>query len=846
MKKGNFSAILVVVMLTALFLLRASELREKEQSSETSEEAALRDLPKTEDAELFNALLEENLICRISENGRLGIEYPDFVLAKKARRALRSESGSESDEALERQEDLIRALYYSKPGEAILQEVRFWNDSRDLAAVRDNRPHSGPGRSSLWSAFEPGGQDWSFPHTGNIVPEAFGYVNDRLLRPGFCNWLAAYSESEPVRFVSEIDLEKPFDLIVQVIGKNPRFSPPVKQENVAACRPESQREEKPVGNAPPPGTDSGPDAWTVLVHLKEGRHRLEITVSPASLDAPVVEGRRIRMDRKTGSFSWVSRPPGKKPPPPVPARIYTSDGVLLADENGVPTAQCRKLGLVSLVGYKDKTPYALWSVFSKSRFPDGAADIRLTIDSRIQAAADEALKTELEKLLPPENETFAGRRRGAIAVVDPESGAILAAASSPGPPDELEQVHDWDFAATLKTYPTGNPLQAHAWQGMDRHATPGSTFKPVVALAAIEAVADGVENANSVSDFLRGFPIGSFEEKSGLTLDCDAYAPIEEVCVAPGPFENSPPKIRNFMGELGYTTHRRSYQKNPASGWGDEFGLRQAIRDSINVWFVRLGFLLDGFAARRCQVGGGSGGTSGSEYRLVETARRLGFGEGPFDLAPSPPAGVFLNRLPPSSSGGGGDVLYAENGRLRLENPSPGMCVGILAQNSIGQAVTASTLQMALVAASVRNKGPVASFLVEKYGNKPAGRPDNGKRPFDHELLGLLEDGMKAVLLNGTAAGAFRNHPSKELARGKTGTANIGNVRGDVGPEEFHTTWFVGWLESDGNENGWPAAAFSCMVTHAWEKDKRTGGSVAAPVIAKMLETPLAEKEERP
>jgi len=99
---------------------------------------------------------------------------------------------------------------------------------------------------------------------------------------------------------------------------------------------------------------------------------------------------------------------------------------------------------------------------SAAGVPVAGNDVRLTIDSRIQAAAEEALQGY----------------SGAIVVIDPRTGAILAEASSPGyDPNTIDT--DW---ASLNATGSGAPLVDRANNAL---YPPGSTFKIVTLAAAI-------------------------------------------------------------------------------------------------------------------------------------------------------------------------------------------------------------------------------------------------------------------------------------------------------------------------------------------------------------------------
>lgn len=94
--------------------------------------------------------------------------------------------------------------------------------------------------------------------------------------------------------------------------------------------------------------------------------------------------------------------------------------------------------------------------------PRRGADVRLTIDTRVQRAAAESL----------------GDRPGAVAAVDPQTGAILALVSQPRyDPNEVDQ--RWQAL----NEDAGRPFLNRALQG---RYPPGSAFKPLVAAAALQ------------------------------------------------------------------------------------------------------------------------------------------------------------------------------------------------------------------------------------------------------------------------------------------------------------------------------------------------------------------------
>jgi len=95
--------------------------------------------------------------------------------------------------------------------------------------------------------------------------------------------------------------------------------------------------------------------------------------------------------------------------------------------------------------------------------PSAGSDVRLTIDDRLQRAAAQAM----------------GNAIGAVVAVDPRTGEVLAMVSSPGfNPNFGEE--EWNRLRTDER----SPLLNRVTQGL---YTPGSTFKTITLVAAVEA-----------------------------------------------------------------------------------------------------------------------------------------------------------------------------------------------------------------------------------------------------------------------------------------------------------------------------------------------------------------------
>jgi len=123
------------------------------------------------------------------------------------------------------------------------------------------------------------------------------------------------------------------------------------------------------------------------------------------------------------------------------------------------------------------------------REPAPGDNVVLTIDARIQAKAEEVLEGV----------------KGAVVVIDPRKGDVLALASAP-----TYDPRDIKWATEFKrlSEDPDKPLFNRAVSGL---YPPGSTFKPLVALAALES---GTASPST------GFDCPGFFEIGGLRINC--------------------------------------------------------------------------------------------------------------------------------------------------------------------------------------------------------------------------------------------------------------------------------------------------------------------------------------
>ncbi len=113
--------------------------------------------------------------------------------------------------------------------------------------------------------------------------------------------------------------------------------------------------------------------------------------------------------------------------------------------------------------------------------PRPGADVELTIDKNVQAVTEKALS---DALAEAHRQGFTKAHAGAAVVLDVHTGGVLAMASAPtyDPSTFLNGISDAEWkslTATSSDYPLNNRAISGAYP-------PGSTFKAVVAMAALQ------------------------------------------------------------------------------------------------------------------------------------------------------------------------------------------------------------------------------------------------------------------------------------------------------------------------------------------------------------------------
>lgn len=382
------------------------------------------------------------------------------------------------------------------------------------------------------------------------------------------------------------------------------------------------------------------------------------------------------------------------------------------------------------------------SPFKRMKLGD---DVILTIDSGTQKRAYELMKD----------------KKGAVVVLDVETGEILTAVSTPSFDPNTQERSTWREAFKGSKE---RPCENRAFSTL---YPPGSTFKTVVASAWLE-------NEAGIDDY-----------------------------------------------QVNCTGRKNKYGISDIHVHGQE-NLVDAYADSCNVFFSEIGV----------QLG----------HSLLDYSRKFGFNK-EINLLP---------RIKDHSYASATSFAFLwENGIDGKEfspidfkrNPK------LLAQVSIGQnLVSATPLQMAIVASTIANKGVMLNPYIIKEIRRGDGKkilfsakPVEIQRAIDKKTAERIKDMMVFVMEKGTGKdvrkiyfekGKYTTAPGNRKAKdmlvaGKTGTAEIGdkNVNGKIDPDEKPHSWFIGFAPADN-----PKVAIAVIA-----ENQGFGSLTAAPIAVEVL-----------
>ncbi|MBN2161605.1 MAG: hypothetical protein JXR25_12570 [Pontiellaceae bacterium] len=370
----------------------------------------------------------------------------------------------------------------------------------------------------------------------------------------------------------------------------------------------------------------------------------------------------------------------------------------------------------------------------QEKAPRPGGDLMLTIDRNIQRFATEALAMRQDGEVPDQPV------RGAVVVLDPNNGDVLALASSPSF-DPNKYMTSAPYRIALNNDPSGRANNRAVYG----QYPPGSTFKPIAALGV-----------------LREYP---------------EYAEVTHVCEYPW-----------YVDKERHRYKKRCWVHPSEHG---EITLRQALMFSCNCYMYEMALEV-GFEP------------------IHSMAEEMGIGQY---------AGLFpdLEEPPAQKNSSYGNLPDKANNKIDLCNMA------------IGQgAITASPLQMAMVAATIANGGTLyRPRLVRKWRTGPMEEynynPTWAIRRIDipMEALELVRGGMFDVVndpYDGTAKKA--QVPGVTIA-GKTGSAQYRKVVNGETVGSVHA-WMISFAPYD-----FPRYAVAMMV-----EDGVSGGRTIGPRLS--------------
>lgn len=414
--------------------------------------------------------------------------------------------------------------------------------------------------------------------------------------------------------------------------------------------------------------------------------------------------------------------------------------------------------------------------------PRPGNDVWLTIDIDLQAHAEAELAAGLEDA---RDRGFTGRA-GCVTAIDPRDGGVLAMASHPtyDPAEFVNGISNAEFE-NLTDPSNYSPILNRCIQGS---YAPGSTFKAVTAIAALETGVIG--------------PDGLFGVEQ----------PVEDAGVYTYPFCA---EDLEAAGTCVFESPRKGLP--PAS-----FDLRQALTISSDVYFYRLGG--EGFWRL-------DRGAEGDEA-MQATARALGLGTSTGVQLPYERGGVVPDR----------DYYDLQFERGVFIRDGSQWFAGDTIILSIGQGdLLVTPLQLANVYATIANGGrlhqPNLAGRVERVDTDDL---EFGPRilrdlAFDDEIRDPVVDGLLGVPryggVAGTAALAFEGSGFPVNAcpvAGKTGTAEVDG--------KDDTSLFVAFGPHDHEAFGIDVPGEPEITVAAVLEESGFGSTAAAPVVAAILE----------
>jgi penicillin-binding protein 2 len=408
--------------------------------------------------------------------------------------------------------------------------------------------------------------------------------------------------------------------------------------------------------------------------------------------------------------------------------------------------------------------------------PHAGNAVRLTLDVRLQMAAEEALRYGIDRARNSSCYGCWNANGGAIVALDPRDGSVRALASYPTYRPSL-------FTGRVRTSAldaaglTPRTARAANYPALDRAIDaaypPGSTFKPVTALAAMQ---------EHILQPFESLPCtGSYEVRgdNGVIYRFKNWDPfVNEAMTLPTALAAS---CDTYFYQVGYRFYRMPADRGPRlQRWASRFGFGQSTGIDLG---AEVPGLLPTPKWRRETYTPKTDPKEWRVDRLWKPGDSIQLAIGQKDLLVTP---MQMARFYALIANGG--RLVTPHLLLDVEQPS--------ANGKRGRALPT----------------PPA----------PAPEPTN----VDAQALQVVRDGLyQATHYSfGTASSIFGNFPIP--ISGKTGTAEKVIDPGDGYPRTFDQAWFCGYGPSDSPE----------LVVCAMIENGGHGGDVAAPAALKVFE----------
>jgi penicillin-binding protein 2 len=404
--------------------------------------------------------------------------------------------------------------------------------------------------------------------------------------------------------------------------------------------------------------------------------------------------------------------------------------------------------------------------------PHSGNALRLTLDLKLQLAAEEAVRYGIERARNSACEGCWYANGGAIVALDPRDGSIRALASYPTYPPSVYvgRVRRRALDAAGLTPRTAEAMNFPALdRTIDAAYPPGSTFKPVTAIAAMqEHILQPYESLACT---------GSYEKNGTVFKNWDPF--VNESMTLTTALAKS---CDTYFYQVGYRFYGMPAARGPRlQAWASRFGFGQ--RTGIDLGSERSGLLPTPDWRKKTYTKK----TDPDQWQIDSLWKpgdsiQLAIGQKDLLVTPMQMARFY--------------AMIANGGRL----VTPHLLLDVEQPPSNGRR-----------GATVRGPEPV-----------PAPEPTN----VDAQALAVVRQGLyEATHYSfGTSAAIFGGFPIS--ISGKTGTAEKEIDPGDGYPRTFNQSWWCGYGPSDAPD----------LVVCALIENGGHGGDAAAPAALKMFE----------